>query len=48
VSTVEEAADAIRRIRADYARLAAAARAIAEQHFASDRVLRPMLAAMEL
>lgn len=48
VATVEEAAQAIRRIRSDYAHHAARARAIAEEHFASDRVLPAMLAAMGL
>src|SRR5205823_2133013 len=38
VGTVEEAAEAIRAIRSDYARHSAAARAIAREHFDSGRV----------
>jgi hypothetical protein len=39
VRTVEEAADAIRRVRSDYAHHAAAARAIAVEHLATERIL---------
>ena len=41
--TVEEAADAIRRIRADYATHADAARTIAREYFDSARVLARLL-----
>jgi len=44
VSTVEEAAEAIRAIRLDYRRHAAAARSIAREHFSSATVLKRMLA----
>jgi hypothetical protein len=44
VRTAEEAAEAIRAIRRDYARHAVAARAIAREHFDSDKVLRRLLA----
>jgi len=44
VSTVEEAAEAIRAIRLDYRRHAAAARSIASEHFSSATVLKRMLA----
>jgi hypothetical protein len=44
VSSVGEAAEAIRRVRADYARHSAAAREIAREHFDSDRLLARMLA----
>jgi hypothetical protein len=43
VKTVEEAAEAIRAIRRDYARHSAAARAVAREHFDSDKVLRALL-----
>lgn len=43
VSTLEEAAEAIRAIRADYARHAAAARELAVEHFASQRILTYLL-----
>ena len=46
VSTVEEAADAIRQIRSDYRRHSTIARQIALDHFDARRVLSPMLAAM--
>jgi len=42
-TTVEEAVDAIARIDADYESHARAARAIAEEHFRSDRVLKGLL-----
>jgi hypothetical protein len=44
VKTAEEAAEAVRAIRGDYAGHAAAARRIAEEHFNSDVVLRRVLA----
>lgn len=40
---LDEAIEGVARIRADYARQAAAARALAEEHFASDRVLPRLL-----
>ena len=43
VSTPEEAAEAIRAIRRDYARHSAAARRIAEEHFDSDTILARVL-----
>jgi hypothetical protein len=43
VSTVEEAADAIRAIRGEYGRHAAAARELAVEHFASEQVLTYLL-----
>jgi hypothetical protein len=46
VATVEEAADAIRRIRMDYERQSAIARQIALDHFDARRVLPPLLDAM--
>jgi hypothetical protein len=46
VATVEEAADAIRRIRMDYERQSAIARQIALDHFDARRVLPPLLEAM--
>lgn len=48
VRDVEEAADAVRRIRAEYGRHARAARALAEEHFDSDRLLGRMLAEVGL
>jgi hypothetical protein len=42
--TVEEAAEAIRAIRADYPAHSAAARSIAREHFDSDKILSQMLA----
>ena len=48
VRTVEEAAEAIRGIRREYARHATAARAIAAEHLDSDRVLRRFLAEAEI
>ena len=44
VASVDQAADAIRRIRTDYERESDAARAIAAAHFDSDRVLQRLLA----
>jgi hypothetical protein len=44
VRTAAEAAEAIRAIRRDYPRHSAAARAIAREHFDSDKVLRRLLA----
>jgi hypothetical protein len=44
VSTVEEAAEAMKMIRRDYSAHSAAARAIAREHFDSDKVLRGLLA----
>jgi hypothetical protein len=44
VETVEEAAEAIRAIRADYPAHSAAARAMAREHFDSDKILSRMLA----
>jgi hypothetical protein len=44
VRTPEEAADAIKAIRRDYARHAWAARALAREHFDSDRILKNLLA----
>jgi hypothetical protein len=41
--TVDEAADAVRTIAGDYSRHAAAARAIAEEHVAAERVLPALL-----
>jgi hypothetical protein len=41
--TVEEAAEGVRRITGDYARHARAARAVAEEFFDSDKVLRSLL-----
>ncbi|MGA7879732.1 MAG: hypothetical protein WCC08_23850 [Terrimicrobiaceae bacterium] len=41
--TVEEAAEAIRAIRADYPAHSAAARALAREHFDSDKILSRML-----
>lgn len=46
VATVEEAADAIRRIRMDYERHSTIARQIALDHFDARRVLPPLLEAM--
>jgi hypothetical protein len=46
VATVEEAADAIRRIRMDYERQSTIARQIALDHFDACRVLPPLLEAM--
>jgi len=43
-STMEEAADALARIDADYAAHGAAARRVAEEHFAANRVLARLLA----
>ena len=43
VRTVEEAAEAIRAIRADYPAHSAAARALAREHFDSDKILSRML-----
>jgi hypothetical protein len=48
VKTVEEAAEAVKAIRRDYAMHAAAARAIAREHFDSDRVVGRMLREAEL
>jgi len=42
-STPEEAAEAVRRVRADYPRHARAARAVAEDYFDSDKVLTRLL-----
>jgi hypothetical protein len=42
-STPEEAAEGVRRLRADYRLHARAARAVAEQCFDSDKVLRRVL-----
>jgi glycosyltransferase involved in cell wall biosynthesis len=42
-TTPEEAAEGVRQIRADYHRHARAARAIAEEQFDSDKVLRRLL-----
>lgn len=42
-ATLDEAADGVGRIRADYRRHAAAARAVAEEYFDSDRVLRRLM-----
>ena len=42
-SSLAEAADGVRRIAADYAEHAGAARQIAEQRFDSDRVLGELL-----
>lgn len=47
-SDIEEAAEAIRRVEADYPRHQAAARRIAEEHFDSDRVLGDLLARIGL
>lgn len=44
VKTVEEAAEAIRAIRSDYALHSAAAREIAREHFDSDKIVRRVLA----
>src|SRR5262249_38177037 len=44
VRTVEEAAEAVKVVRRDYASHSAAARAIAQEHFDSDRLLRRLLA----
>jgi hypothetical protein len=44
VRTPEEAAAAIHMIRRDYARHSAAARAVAQEHFDSDKILRNLLA----
>jgi hypothetical protein len=44
VSDVEEAARAVRQIRADYPRHSRAAREIAREHLDSDRLLARMLA----
>jgi hypothetical protein len=44
VRTVEEAAEAVRAVRRDYAFHSTAARAIAQEHFDSDRLLRRLLA----
>jgi hypothetical protein len=43
-SSLDEAAECIRRVEADYPRHAAAARRVAEQYFASDKVLGAILA----
>lgn len=43
VATVDEAAEAIRQIRRDYARESKAARNIAAEHFDARRLLRPLL-----
>jgi len=43
-ATPEEAAEGVRRLRADYARHARAARAVAEECFNSDKVLGRLLA----
>ena len=48
VSDVEEAAAAVREIRSDYERHAAGARQLAEQYFAPERALRPLLEALDL
>jgi hypothetical protein len=42
-TTAEEAAEAIRAVRRDYALHASAARAVAREHFDSDRILRRLL-----
>jgi hypothetical protein len=42
-STPEEAAEAVRRVTADYSRHARAARAMAEEYFDSDKVLTRLL-----
>lgn len=42
-ASLDEAADGVGRIRADYRRHAAAARAVAEEYFDSDRVLRRLM-----
>jgi hypothetical protein len=44
VRTAEEAAEAMKTVRRDYARHAAAARSIAEEYFDSDRIVRRLLA----
>jgi hypothetical protein len=41
--TLEEAADAVREVRSDYARHARGARALAERYFDSDRILGDLL-----
>ena len=46
VKDVDEAAEAIRAIRADYPRHSAAARRIAADHFAAERALRPLVDAI--
>jgi hypothetical protein len=46
--TVDEAAEAMARIRADYPRHSRAAREIAREHLDSDRVLRELLSAADL
>jgi hypothetical protein len=46
VATVEEAADAIHRIRMDYEHQSTIARQIALDHFDARRVLPPLLEAM--
>jgi hypothetical protein len=43
-ATMEEAVEALRQVDADYAAHAAAARAVAEEHFAAERVLARLLA----
>jgi hypothetical protein len=43
-ATMEEAVEALRRVDADYAAHAAAARAVAEEHFAAERVLARLIA----
>jgi hypothetical protein len=43
-STIEEAVEAVRMVDADYARHARAAREVAAEHFAAERVLAAMLA----
>jgi hypothetical protein len=48
VRTAEEAAEAIKAIRQDYARHSAAARSLAREHFASDVILRRLLAEVGL
>ncbi len=47
-TTPDEAADALARVRADYGRHSRAARAIAREHLASERVIPAMLAAAGL
>jgi glycosyltransferase involved in cell wall biosynthesis len=48
VSNVEEAAEAIRRIRRDYALHSQAARAIAREHFDSDKIVGNILQVAEI
>jgi hypothetical protein len=45
VGGIDDAAEAIRRVRADYAAQSAAARAVAREHFEATHVLRPLLEA---